>query len=381
MRIGIDARAMITPRSGIGQSTYYLTKHLLDIDSENDYHLFYHKDIDAGWVSPGRVQLHRVRTGNITLGLDPRERWEQMMLPLALLRHRVDVYHAIQQVGPLWAPAPVIVTVFDVAFLVHPETKPAEDTRYWSTWVRRSVRRAERVIATSEATKRDLVNLCGVSPERIVTIPLGVDPRFRPVEDAGQIKQICSRCGIVSPFVLYVGNIEPRKNLVRLIAAYHRLKGQHESLPKLVVCGQKGWLYDDVFRTVEELNLREDVLFIGNVPHAEIPCLYTESQALLYPSLYEGFGLPILEAMACGTPVVTSNISSMPEVAGDAAILVDPFSEAEIADAIEAVLTDTSLRTRLVERGFARTKQFSWTDVARRTLEVYREVATGEHRR
>ena len=381
MHIGIDARSMIKSRSGIGQSTYYLTKHLLDIDAENDYHLFYHKEIDADWIAPDSVQLHRVRTGNITLGLDPRERWEQIMLPLSLLRHRVDVYHAIQQVGPLWAPAPVIVTVFDVAFLVFPETKTPEDASYWSTWVRRSVRRAERVIATSEATKRDLVNLCGTPPERIVTIPLGVDPRFRPAEDAEQARQICSRYGAISPFVLYVGNIEPRKNLVRLVAAYHRLKGRYKDLPKLVICGEKGWLYDDVFRTVEELNLQEDVLFIGYVSHYELMCLYTEAQALLYPSLYEGFGLPILEAMACGTPVVTSNVSSMPEVAGDAAILVDPYSEAEIADAIEAVLTDATLHARLINRGFAQAKRFTWTDVARRTLDVYREVATGKRHR
>jgi glycosyltransferase involved in cell wall biosynthesis len=226
------------------------------------------------------------------------------------------------------------------------------------------------VIAVSESTKRDLVERYGLSPDRIDVVYNGVDASFQPVP-ADQVNAFRTREGLPERFILFVGTLEPRKNVVRLIEAYARLP---EGRPALVLVGSKGWLYDDIFARVEALSLKEKVRFAGYVSADALPYWYNAAELLAYPSLYEGFGLPPLEAMACGTPVVTSTASSLPEVVGDAALLVDPTDVEALSVAIEKVLSDEDLRRQMQAAGLAQAQHFSWETAARGTLESYRRA-------
>ena len=205
-------------------------------------------------------------------------------------------------------------------------------------------------------------------------ISLGCDPRFQPVADKAALKSVRRRLKLDDAYILHVGTIEPRKNLSTLVRAYARLRREHRLTPELVLAGEPGWMYQPTVRLVEELGLRNSVHFIGRVPAAELPAVYSAADLLVFPSLYEGFGLPPLEAMTCGTPVVASNVSSLPEVVGDAGLLVDPRDETALAEAMFRALTDTDLRQQMRERGLQRAKGFSWERCARETLAVYAEA-------
>ncbi|MHB9091344.1 MAG: glycosyltransferase family 4 protein [Chloroflexota bacterium] len=238
-----------------------------------------------------------------------------------------------------------------------------------------SLRRARLVLADSENTRNDLVCLLDARPDAVQVLYSGVEKRFAPLDDAAALRAVRDRLDLTRPFILFVGTIERRKNLTRLIRAYGRVRARRRDLPQLVIAGRRGWLYEDVFQAVAELGLDEDVRFLGHVNDADLPALYNLAELFVYPSLYEGFGLPPLEAMACGTPVVSSNTSSLPEVLGDAAIGVAPTDTDGLAIAIEGLLDDATLRAELRERGLAQAARFTWEAAATQLLEVYRRAA------
>jgi glycosyltransferase involved in cell wall biosynthesis len=299
--------------------------------------------------------------------------WEHLALPLVIRRAGLDLYHGTVNVVPRGLRCPSVVTVHDLAFLRWPEQVPRRRHQYLSRELRGSLRRAARVIAVSEATKSDLVDMMGVDQSRIVVTPLGVDERFLPAtgEEIARFKQ---EQKIDRPYVLSVGTLEPRKNLPALLEAFGCLTGEipHD----LVLIGAEGWLTEEIHRTLRTPALARRVRLIGFVEDGDLPAWYSAADCFAFPSLYEGFGLPVLEAMACGAPVVTSNVSSLPEVAGDAAVLVDPRDVGAIADGITRVVCDRSLADALRRKGLERAGGYRWDRTAALTVAVYREVTS-----
>lgn len=312
----------------------------------------------SSWVPTGRPEM--------------RIFWEQVAAPIVLDRDQIDVVHAPVNVAPALAHRPVVVTVHDLAFLRFPEQYPRFKQRYLSLMTRHSVRHAARVIAVSNSTRNDLVHYYGVSSERVSVVPNGVDPTLRPI-DGNEIAEFRRARSLPEQFILFLGTLQPRKNLIALLRAWSKLDPS-ERLP-LVVVGSQGWMYEPIYGEARALGVAGEVVFKGFAEPSELAGWYSAATIFVYPSLYEGFGLPVLEAMRCGTPVIASNVSSLPEVAGDAALLVDPTDVGALSDAIERLTLDSELRADLARRGLEWSGRFSWARTARETANVYRLAA------
>jgi glycosyltransferase involved in cell wall biosynthesis len=379
MRIAIDYSAAVNQRAGIGRLVRNQVLALADVDHDNDYRLVYARP-NAGSMPlfPKAENFSRKEVGL-------QERWltilwhrAKLPVPADWLSGPVDLYHCPDFVLPPLRKARGILTVHDLAFLMRPDCADHRLRAYLEEVVPRSVRRADFIIADSENTRNDLVVLLGVKPTSVAVVPGGVEERFKRVTDPQQIQRARTRLGVGdAPFVLAIGVIEPRKNLNRLMDAFRLLK-ERGNVPrelKLVLAGGKGWLYDDIFEHHAESPVRDDIALPGFVSDELLPAIYSTAEVLAFPSLYEGFGLPILEAMACGTPVVASRASCLPEVAEGAALLVDPNNVEGLAGALELALLDGGTRTTLIAQGLERARQYTWTRAAEQLLSVYRTVA------
>ena len=298
--------------------------------------------------------------------------WEQTALAAAT--RELDLLHGMAFATPLAARCPTVVTVHDLSFLRFPGAFRRANRAYLTALTTLSARRAARVIVGAESTKRDVVELCRVPAERVVTVPYGVTGAFTPADPAAA-EAFRAAKGLPDRFILFLGTLEPRKNIARLIEAYARLRQRAAGgVPKLVIAGGKGWHYENLFAEVTRLGLEADVLFTGYVPAEELVWWYRAALIFVYPSLFEGFGLPVLEALACGAPVITSNASSLPEVAGDAAILVDPLDIESLVSAMQRLLNDPDLRAALSVAGPPQASQFPWSRTAAETAAVYRDA-------
>jgi glycosyltransferase involved in cell wall biosynthesis len=266
-----------------------------------------------------------------------------------------------------------VITVHDLNFLHYPQFLTAESRRYYNQQIEWAVRRTDHILADSHATKSDLISLLDVPVGKITVVHLAADPAFRPLGEA-DVRRVTARYELKPGYVLFVGTLEPRKNLPGLLQAYRWLLDADVTRAPLVVIGGKGWLYDAVFERVETLHLSGHVRFLHDVPDADLPGMYSAAGVLATPSFYEGFGLPALEAMACGTPVVVADRASLPEGVGEAGLLVDPNDPDDIARALVRVLTDQPLRAKMRGQGLARAGRFTWQRTAQATLDVYREV-------
>jgi len=303
--------------------------------------------------------------------------WHRLRIPLPveLALGRLDIFHSPDFVLPPVARAAKILTIHDLSFLRVPECADPRLRWYLGQVVPRSVRRADYLLADSESTRRDLIELLHVPPERVQVIYGGVDPAFAPVDDENALQAIRDKYARGRPFILAVGTLEPRKNYPTLIRAFARARAKSHLPHVLVIVGKKGWVYDPIFAAVEELGLQDTVLFPGFVPDTELPALYSAAELLATPSFYEGFGLPPLEAMACGTPVVVADVSSLPEVVGDAGLRIDPHDPDALADAILRLVEDSALRESLRKAGFAQARKFTWDRAARELLAAYGRLA------
>ncbi|HSB61062.1 MAG TPA: glycosyltransferase family 1 protein [Vicinamibacteria bacterium] len=376
MHIVLDARYLSSRQSGVGHYTQRLVGSLAAMDARNRYTCVL---IRGG---PGlRVRQDNVATLTTRVSFENHlvgDLWLLSYLPLRLAALRADVYHGPAVLLPLWKLGyRTVVTIHDLVSFLFPETVPRKYSLYMRLMTRAAVRSADRVIAVSRATQVDLERVLGVPPARTVVIHEAVAPEFAVPPPPGAVDAVVRRYALRRPYCLFVGNLEPRKNLGRLVEAFARVRarGHHPGRPpQLVLTGTRAWLYGGIFRTVEAQGLADDVVFTDYVPAEDLPALYAGAACFVFPSLYEGFGLPVLEAMAAGAPVVASRAGAIPEVAGDAALLVDPVRVEEIAEAIEAVLADRALRDRLVTAGRARARTFTWEAVARQTLAVYESV-------
>jgi glycosyltransferase involved in cell wall biosynthesis len=374
MRVGIDATAVPLQRTGAGNYIVSLIRALGRVDRSNEYVVFGKAEHEAELApNGGDSNIHFIRRD--FSGRGARITWEQAGLPGQVRAHRLDVLHSPHYTMPLRRAARSVVTFCDMTFVLHPELHQPVKRIFFPTMMRLSARRADRLIAISESTRDDLVRLWAVDPARVSVVPLAADEGFR-LRPAEEVAETCGRYGLQpGAYILYVGMLEPRKNVDRLVEAFGRLARELPGID-LVIAGRRGWMYDRIFARVEELGLQDRVRFTGYVSSQDLPALYGGARLFTYPSTYEGFGIPVLEAMSCGTPVVTTNVSSMPEVAGDAAILVSPDDVAGLAAAVLRVCTEPALRDDLACRGLARAKAFSWERCARETIAVY-EAALG----
>jgi glycosyltransferase involved in cell wall biosynthesis len=303
--------------------------------------------------------------------------WEQLAQPAALAWLRPALLHALAYVAPAAWPGPMVVTVLDLSFVLYPERFRPLNRLYLRVFTRLSTRRARRVIAISESTRRDAVRLLGLDAGRVHTVYCGVEPEFQP-QSAERVAAFRRSKGLPARFVLFLGTLEPRKNIVGLLDAYADARARWEpargEMPALVIAGAKGWYYQEVFRRVEELGLGASVQFAGFAPAQELPLWYSAAELFVYPSLYEGFGLPVLEAMACGTPVITSDCSSLPEVVGSAGVTVNPTDQPALSAALWQMLIEEDRRVALGEAGRRRAARFSWERTALETVAVYRQA-------
>lgn len=356
--------------AGVHQYIYHLLHHLGLSDEELRYTVL----LGSGSLSSDLpLALHRSRWPTASPG--ERILWEQMAQPWVLQKIGADLIHSPVFVGPILSPCPSVVTIHDLSFIRFPEMFRPANRIYLSMMTRLSVRRARRIIAVSAHAASETHQLLGVPKERVDVVYHGVKEEFHP-RSAEEVAAFHRRQGLPERFVLFVGTLEPRKNLTRLVEAFARVR---DGRTKLVLAGGKGWLYDDLFARVEELGLGDEVIFPGYVKNEDLPLWYNAATLMAYPSLYEGFGLPVLEAQACGTPVLTSNVSSLPEAAGDAALLVDPYDVSSLAEGLHRLLSESDLRRGLSERGLAHAGQFSWYQAAEETSRVYRR-ALGDER-
>lgn len=294
-----------------------------------------------------------------------------------MFSQQMDLLHGLAFATPLASACPTVVTVHDLSFLRFPDAFRRFNRLYLGAVTRVSTRKAARVITVSESTRQDVIRWCGVPGERVVVVPNGVTEEFCPAPPA-QVAEFRARRELPERFILFLGTLEPRKNLKRLLDAYAIWLRSHGTppvdAPLLVIAGAKGWFYETIFAQVNDLALNDRVLFPGYVPADELPWWYRAAELFVYPSLFEGFGLPVLEAIACGTPTITSNTSSLPEVAGDAALQVDPIDSEALAAAMARVLAEPALAEQMRAAGLRQAARFSWTRTAAETTAIYRTV-------
>lgn len=372
-RVGLNAHLLSLTQTyrgaGINGYIYHLLRHLPEVgeDGSLTYTAFM---FEPAFIPPAGLQVQRSRW-------DTRSPWRRIVweqTQLTRLARGLDLLHGLAFAAPFLAPCSTVVTVHDLSFMRFPNAFRRGNRIYLTLFTRLSTRRAARVIAVSESTRRDVIALCEVAPEKVVTVHNGVDDAFCPADPAA-VASFRHAKGLPDRFILFLGTLEPRKNLDALLRAYARLRARSGGgTPKLVIAGGKGWFYERVLAEVDVLGLAADVLFPGYVPADELPWWYRAAELFVYPSRFEGFGLPVLEAMACGTPVITTTSSSLPEVAGDAAILVDPDDVPALSDAMERLLAEPDLRGILRAAGLRQAARFSWKRTAAETARVYCSV-------
>ncbi len=376
MKIALDARAL-TAQKPAGKEKFVINilEELFKIDKENHYLLYSNCDFEQSLPKNFSKKIIRV----------PSIFWHFVVV-FDLLFRNADVFLApTSYIVPTFnLKSKNIVFVYDLCVFLSKKIKIGSTfkTRLLEKFfLRPALRNAKKIVVISENTKSDLIKNFKIDPLKISVIYPGVTKNFSLTLNNKKQQEIYSKYNLPEKFVLFVGTLEPRKNLARLIEAYHRLnsnfKNQITKLnlkPKLIIVGKKGWFYQEIFETVKKFKLEEMVIFTGYVPDEELPYLYKTAICFVYPSLYEGFGLPILEAMAYGCPVIASNLSSLPEVAGNAAILINPYAIDEIADALQKILSDENLRQNLRGKGLQQVQKFSWTNAAKQILEIIQSL-------
>jgi len=376
LHIAIDAHSV---GAGLGGNETYATnliEALADIDSVNRYTLYVTKKEAVERFANRWPNVHL----RLTLPHTPLVRIP-LTLTVELRRRPVDILH-VQYTSPPFTPCPVVNTIHDLSFEHLPETFKRRSWRQMRLTIRRSAQSAAHILTDCDFARDDILKTYGIAPERVTAVPLAAAVRFSPVRDERELDRVRNKYGINGKYILTVGSIQPRKNIPRLIRAYSMLCRERnlEPLPKLVVVGKRGWLYEDTLATAESSTVRDRIILTGYVDDKDLPALYSAASCFVYPSYFEGFGIPPLEAMRCGTPTITGDRTCFPEIIGDAGLMVDPFDEQAIMRGIVRVLTEQTLRDDLIEKGLKRANSYDWLKTARQTLDVYESVHADNQR-
>ena len=378
MRVGLDGYPLCEPLTGVGHYTFELARALAHAHPADQFELIAPFDFHPSVFSqPDRDSLPNLRF--VSLGLkSARGRWWSFHLPRYLKRAALDLFHGTNYELPLWHARRTVLTVHDLSSLLYPELHRKQLARRMRLRLPLAVRLAKAIITPTEAVKRELCSHLRVKPGKVTAIHEAPRELFRPVSrvDSFGVRQ---RLRIEDDFLLFVGTLEPRKNLLTLLRAFAQILRETSLRPQLVIAGGEGWLMDETFSAMCEEDIREHLCLTGYLNDDDLRALYSSCHAFIYPSLYEGFGLPPLEAMACGAPVIASSVSALQETLADAAILVDPLDANVLASRMIALLEDGARRDELIERGRARASQFSWQTTAEFTYEIYNTVLGPAH--
>jgi len=360
MKIGFDLQASNGQKTGLGVYTENLARALTNGVKHDHSFNFYDTHNAEDWNTPKRWW------------------WANMDLPKRIKRDNVDLLHVPAFAPPWKVPCKLVVTVHDLIGMIYRNQRGLPSRLYWGNWLPMTVKRADALIADSESTKNDLIKYLKVKESKISVIYPSGHEKFSVMSEDDDFRQLKERLGIKERYQLFVGTIEPRKNLSRVIEAFTQfLKSKRrENAYQLVVVGKKEFAHGKVFQELlknNQLNL-DNIIFTGYLDHDDLNRLYCGAEVFLFPSLYEGFGIPVIEAMAAGVPVLTSNVSSLPEVAGDAALTVNPYDVEQIANGMKRLAEEPNLRIALVSKGFQQIRKFSWHRAAKQTLEVYESL-------
>lgn len=368
IRVGLDARLVAYRREGIARYILELAARLPQVIDHPDVHLviFQSRRAPHAAAMTGNVHLARVWT-------PPHHRWEQRLWPLEVSLRRVALLHSPDFIPPFSGSFRRVITVHDLHFLKYPDFMTAESRRYYAGQIGRAVQVADHIIADSRTTQADLMAHFGVPPERISVIYLGASSMCRPLPE-GRVREVLRALDLEPGYVLFVGTWEPRKNIPLLLRAYARLLDRRPAAPPLVLAGRRGWLYQEILEWPHRLRIADRLRWIEGPDDQTLAALYNGAAFLVFPSLYEGFGLPALEAMACGTPVVVSDRGALPEVVGEAGWILPAEDEGRWAEAMEALLEDAEARALMRRKALERAAQFSWDRAAAETWAVYRKV-------
>jgi glycosyltransferase involved in cell wall biosynthesis len=370
LNIGFDATSIPNKRVGAGNYIFSLVQSLSEVDNKNNYYVFAKPDHIKEWnINNPNFHFISVDISNNALRL----LWEQTGLPLAIKRLQIEILHSPHYTAPIIRTCKSVVTFCDMTFQIIPEKHKRIKRLFFPLMMSWSAQYADKLIAISESTRQDAIRLLNIKPDKIISIPLAANTNFRLIPDS-DVQEICNRYNLKrGRYIYYVGALEPRKNVPALIEAYSKIATDFIDVP-LVIVGKKAWMYDDIFERVNLLGLQDRVYFLGHIPESDLIGLYNGSRVFVYPSIYEGFGLPVLEAMQCGAAVITTNVSSMPEVAEDAAILIDPHDKEGLTNALQRLLVDDDLVNDLSQKGLVRATKFSWQRCAKETLQVYESL-------
>lgn len=372
MRVGLDGIPLAGIKTGVGHYTFELAHALARIAPEDEFELIspspYPAIVEGDEPSPSNLRFTQAKVNSLSL-----RRWWPIGLPLYLKRAPVDLFHGTNYDVPLWTSRPSVVTIHDLSIILHPETHDQYLLRRTLRRMPTMARKAQMIITPSESVRGEVCEHLGIKPDKVVAIPHAARPSFRPAM-LSETVSVTRRLEIEDDFLLFVGTIEPRKNLLTLVRALEDIYRTTALRPQLVIAGQEGWLTEEFFSYLKGGGIRERVRFTGNLGDNDLRALYSKCRAFIYPSLYEGFGLPLLEAMACGAPVIASRISSLLETAGNAASFVAAEDPLELAQSIVRLLNDSGERQRLSLAGLQRASEFSWESTAAATLNTYRQV-------
>lgn len=379
MKIGLEIQSILKDKTGVGWYTQKIIENFNN--SEIEFEGYGFNFLNRNDIKEELEHLNfNCKINNFIPYSIYRRIWK--FIPISyntLFNSDVDIYHFFNYIVPPKINGKVIVTVYDMVYKVYPETMTKRNYERLDKELKRSVDRADKIITISKNSKKEIVKFLDVDEAKIEIVYPGIDKNlyFKDYNDE-DIKRVRNKYNLPLKYILYLGTLEPRKNIIRIIDAYAALKNQIDENICLVIAGKKGWMYEDIFNKVDTYGLKDDVIFTGYVDEKDKPIIYKMSKVFIFPSLYEGFGMPVLEAMAAGVPVITSNTSALPEVVGDAGILVNPYDILEIANSLKKILEDSQIRLQLIEKGLKQSLKFSWKKSAEKLLEIYKEVGEYE---
>ena len=376
MRIAIDAHSVGTQLAGNETYAVNLIEALAEVDQSNQYTLYVTRQSAIDRFANRWPNFNVKRTVPHT----PLLRIP-VTLSAELRRNPVDVLH-VQYTAPPLAPCPVVATIHDLSFEHLPETFSRRSRAQLRLTVRRTARKAAQILTLSEFSRRDIIDTYSIAPDRVSVTPAAAPAHFKPIKDETELRKIREIYGIEQDYILSVSSIQPRKNLIRLIEAYSCLRRSRPEgkLPQLVLVGKRGWLDNETFRAAQRHSANNDIAFTGYVVEKDLPALYSGAACFVYPSFFEGFGLPVLEAMQCGAPVIAGNRTSIPEVVGKAGLLFDPFDTNSLVQALTRMLDNSEYRAALRIQGLERARQFDWKQTARMTLQAYQKAVVSKYK-